>query len=234
MMCAQAAAPHAGGASRAASTARRSASSTASSRATARTLRWVLRHQTADAAASRSRRSSAHRRPLHHRAEGLLPGAGHRRDPRHLRGAADGLVRRHGRAAAGARPRSSCRIPAVESLSSFIGIDGTNTTLNSGRIQINLKPLDERDASAPPTSSAACSRSSPTVDGHHALHAAGAGPDRRGPRQPHAVPVQPRGSPNAAELHTLGAAAGRAAAGAARAARRRQRPAERRPARRRS
>jgi len=34
--------------------------------------------------------------------------------------------------------------PAVASLSSFIGIDGTNTTLNSGRIQINLKPLDER------------------------------------------------------------------------------------------
>jgi len=34
--------------------------------------------------------------------------------------------------------------PAVESVSSFIGIDGTNTTLNSGRIQINLKPLDER------------------------------------------------------------------------------------------
>ena len=34
--------------------------------------------------------------------------------------------------------------PAVESLSSFIGIDGTNTTLNSGRIQINLKPLEER------------------------------------------------------------------------------------------
>ncbi|HXC16604.1 MAG TPA: MdtB/MuxB family multidrug efflux RND transporter permease subunit [Holophagaceae bacterium] len=38
--------------------------------------------------------------------------------------------------------------PAVESLSSFIGIDGTNTTLNTGRIQINLKPLEERDASA--------------------------------------------------------------------------------------
>ncbi|WP_437230314.1 multidrug efflux RND transporter permease subunit [Planctomicrobium sp. SH661] len=34
--------------------------------------------------------------------------------------------------------------PAVESLSSFIGIDGTNTTLNSGRIQINLVPLEER------------------------------------------------------------------------------------------
>jgi len=34
--------------------------------------------------------------------------------------------------------------PAVESLSSFIGVDGTNTTLNSGRILINLKPLRER------------------------------------------------------------------------------------------
>src|SRR5579883_2324670 len=38
--------------------------------------------------------------------------------------------------------------PAVASLSSFIGIDGVNTTLNSGRIQINLKPHDERSASA--------------------------------------------------------------------------------------
>ncbi len=34
--------------------------------------------------------------------------------------------------------------PAVESLSSFIGIDGLNTTMNSGRIQINLKPLEQR------------------------------------------------------------------------------------------
>ncbi len=40
------------------------------------------------------------------------------------------------------------RDPAVESLSSFIGIDGTNTTQNSGRIQINLKPLDQRKISA--------------------------------------------------------------------------------------
>ncbi len=38
--------------------------------------------------------------------------------------------------------------PAVESLSSFIGVDGTNTTLNSGRILINLKPLEERRGSA--------------------------------------------------------------------------------------
>jgi multidrug efflux pump len=38
--------------------------------------------------------------------------------------------------------------PAVESLSSFIGVDGTNTTLNSGRIQINLKPLEVRKINA--------------------------------------------------------------------------------------
>ena len=35
--------------------------------------------------------------------------------------------------------------PAVESLSSFIGVDGVNTTINSGRLLINLKPLSERD-----------------------------------------------------------------------------------------
>ena len=34
--------------------------------------------------------------------------------------------------------------PAVESISSFIGVDGTNATLNSGRILINLKPLEKR------------------------------------------------------------------------------------------
>ncbi len=36
------------------------------------------------------------------------------------------------------------RDPAVESLSSFIGVDGTNVTLNSGRMLINLKPLSVR------------------------------------------------------------------------------------------
>jgi multidrug efflux pump len=38
--------------------------------------------------------------------------------------------------------------PAVESVSSFIGADGTNTTLNSGRMSINLKPIEERKISA--------------------------------------------------------------------------------------
>jgi multidrug efflux pump len=40
------------------------------------------------------------------------------------------------------------RDPDVASLSSFIGIDGTNTTQNSGRIQINLKPHEQRSTDA--------------------------------------------------------------------------------------
>ncbi|WP_404941247.1 MdtB/MuxB family multidrug efflux RND transporter permease subunit [Pseudomonas danubii] len=38
--------------------------------------------------------------------------------------------------------------PAVESLSSYIGVDGDNATLNSGRLLINLKPHNQRDLSA--------------------------------------------------------------------------------------
>ena len=38
--------------------------------------------------------------------------------------------------------------PSVDNVSSFIGVDGTNTTLNSGRLQITLKPLEERKESA--------------------------------------------------------------------------------------
>jgi len=38
--------------------------------------------------------------------------------------------------------------PAVESLSSFIGADGTNTTISSGRMSINLKPLNQRSENA--------------------------------------------------------------------------------------
>ena len=81
--------------------------------------------------------------------------------------------------------------PAVESLSSFIGADGTNTTLNSGRISINLKPLDDRRCERlrrhPPPAVAAWPGTR-----HHPLHAAGAEHHRRRPRQPHPVPVHPR------------------------------------------
>jgi len=38
--------------------------------------------------------------------------------------------------------------PAVDTVSSIVGVDGVNATLNSGRLMINLKPLTERDASA--------------------------------------------------------------------------------------
>ena len=38
--------------------------------------------------------------------------------------------------------------PAVESVSSFIGVDGANATLNAGRMLISLKPLSQRGISA--------------------------------------------------------------------------------------
>jgi multidrug efflux pump len=55
-------------------------------------------------------------------------------------------------AAMAERQRAIARVvledPAVESLSSFIGVDGVNTTLNSGRVLINLKPLADRRVNA--------------------------------------------------------------------------------------
>ena len=48
--------------------------------------------------------------------------------------------------------------PGVESVSSFIGVDGTNTTLNSGRVLINLKPHSQR-----PSASAVIERLRPKV-----------------------------------------------------------------------
>lgn len=35
--------------------------------------------------------------------------------------------------------------PAIDNIASFVGIDGSNATLNTGRLQITLKPLDQRD-----------------------------------------------------------------------------------------
>jgi len=56
--------------------------------------------------------------------------------------------------------RAILRDDAVDSISSFIGIDGTNPTLNTGRIQINLKPIAERGID----SSAVIRRLQPLVD----------------------------------------------------------------------
>ena len=82
--------------------------------------------------------------------------------------------------------------PDVVSLSSFIGVDGTNMTPNSGRIQINLKPRERAkrvgDRHYPP---AAASTGAGGRD--HAVHAAGAGPQHRGPREPHAISIFDRG-----------------------------------------
>ncbi|EGH14851.1 multidrug RND efflux transporter, permease MdtB, partial [Pseudomonas savastanoi pv. glycinea str. race 4] len=50
--------------------------------------------------------------------------------------------------------------PAVVSLSSYIGVDGDNATLNSGRLLINLKPHSERDL----TASEVIQRLQPEVD----------------------------------------------------------------------
>ena len=94
--------------------------------------------------------------------------------------------------------------PAVESLSSFIGIDGTNTTLNSGRIQINLKELEVRKISA----SDVIRRLQPKLDevsGITLLHAAGAGSDGGRPRQPHRISVH-AGRPQRRRVERLCAA----------------------------
>jgi hypothetical protein len=76
--------------------------------------------------------------------ERLLPDSGQRHYSGHAAGAAVGLVRQHGPAPA-AGVGIIMKDPAVESLTSFVGVDGTNPALNSARLQINLKPLDERD-----------------------------------------------------------------------------------------
>ena len=68
--------------------------------------------------------------------------------------------------------------PAVESLSSFIGADGTNTTLNSGRMSINLKPLDQRDLSASDVIRRLTQQPDPGQR-HQAVHAASAEHHRR-------------------------------------------------------
>ena len=113
--------------------------------------------------------------------------------------------------------------PDVVSVSSFIGVDGTNTTLNSGRFLINLKPKDdrtpERHRDRPPL--AAGDRRGRR---HVAVSATGAGPDDRRRDQPHAVPVR-AGEPEPVGVQRLGAEAAGTAAATARPDQRRQRSA---------
>ena len=112
--------------------------------------------------------------------------------------------------------------PAVASLSSFVGVDGSNTTLNTGRMLVNLKPKEERSASAADVIRR-LRASLASLVGHLGLHAARPGPDDRRPRQPDPVPVRPRerepGRPD-----RVGPEADRQAQPAQRAEQRRLRP----------
>ena len=73
-----------------------------------RTLQFVLRHQTTTLLVTCD--AGADDLPLHRRAERLLPGAGHRRDPRHLRGAGGHVVRARWRTGNWSSTESSRRI----------------------------------------------------------------------------------------------------------------------------
>ena len=81
--------------------------------------------------------------------------------------------------------------PDVASLSSFIGVDGTNVTLNSGRLLINLKPEGQRKATVSQIIRR-LQRGDRRRRRHLALHAAGAGPDHRHRRQRDPVSVHAR------------------------------------------
>ena len=207
-----AAAPQAASRSRAGSTGRPSASSSRSIAFYGRTLRWVLRHQTATLVVAVA--TLVLTIVLYVVVpKGFFPV----QDTGVILGISE-APQTISFAAMAERQQALAEVilqdPAVESLSSFIGVDGTNTTLNSGRIQINLKPLDERrrqrERRHPPAAAGAGQGRR-----HHAVHAAGAGPDGRGPRQPHAVPVQPRRCRRAASSATWVPRFVDAAAGAA-------------------
>ena len=131
---------------------------------------------------------------LRRRAEGLLPGAGHRRHPGHLGSAAD-------RSRSRRWPSASRRWREVDPAGS-----GGREPLVVHRRRRHQRDAQQRphadqpeaargqrgrarDRRDPPPAAASSRR----CRGHHALHAAGAGPDDRGPRQPHAVPVHARG-----------------------------------------
>ena len=91
------------------------------------------------------RHAGAHHLYVHRGAQGLLPGAGHRRHHGHHRRAGEHIVHRDVENGSANWPQAILKDKDVVSLSSFIGVDGTNTTPNSGRIQINLKSRDDRN-----------------------------------------------------------------------------------------
>ena len=113
----------------------------------ASTLRVVLDHQGVDAG-RRARHVPAHRLSLRDDPQGLLSDSGHRRHPGRDPGGARRFRSTRWPTHQQALAKAILADPDVESLSSFIGVDGSNVTLNSGRFLINLKPHDERKATA--------------------------------------------------------------------------------------
>ena len=159
-----------------------------------RTLEVVLEHQHGDPRSWPSGRSSP-RPPLPRDPQGVLPGAGHRRDPRRLRG------RR--------RPSPSRRWPARQQALAQVdprGPRGREPVVVHRRRRhqhdAQQRPHPDQPEAARRARSASASevirrlqpRPRPRGRRHHALHAAGAGPDGRGPGQPDAVPVHPGGA----------------------------------------
>ena len=152
----------------------------------ARTLTLGARAPDGDAG-GRGCHARRHRAAVHLHPEGLLPAAGHRRDPRHLRGAAVGVVSGDGGAAAGARQngsRGSCRREPVVFHRHRRHQRHPEQRTHPDQLEAARAARSERHRSD--TAAAAEAGAS---GGHHALHAAGAGPVDRRPREPHAVPV---------------------------------------------
>ena len=132
------------------SIARRSMPSIGSSRKYGCTLQWVLRHQALTLLVAAATLGCTILLFMIV-PKGFFPGSGYGRDHGHHRSAADRFLSPQCRRLQQRLAKVILQDPAVESLSSFIGVDGTNTTVNSGRIQINLKPLERNAIPAPRT-----------------------------------------------------------------------------------
>ena len=191
-----------------------------------RTLQLGIRSSDGNALGGRGN-AGRDRAPVHFRPQGILPGAGYRRDPGRFRSAAKCFLRRDGGAAAGAGARHLARSGGGEP---FVlhRHRRHNTTLNSGRIQINLKPLEERHVSA----SDVIRRLQPAsrqVEGITLFMQPVQDLTVEDRREPHPVSVQPRRCGRRG-IESLGATLCRKAAILAGTARRRQRPAGQRAA----
>ncbi len=147
----------------------------------------VLRHQVATLMVAAGN-PGAHHLLVRRGPQGLFPGAGYGRDSGHFASAGDDFVPGHGAAPAGTGQGDS-QDPAVENLTSFIGVDGAEY-----HHEQRPHPDHAKAARGAPGVSASdvIRRLEPKVDTgarHRALHAAGAGPDGGRPHQPDAVSI---------------------------------------------